>query len=107
MTSGAVLAAARRTITCRLFGLHFASQVEPPYALCTVVLGSGLNMAAVGSFTPLYSVGLYSNFTSVIEYTVPYANVESRALKSREGQRKPTATMLSPVLPALCTVEGP
>jgi len=37
MTSGAVLAAARRTTTCRHFGLHFASQVEPPYALCTVV----------------------------------------------------------------------
>jgi len=37
MTSGAILAAARRTITCRHFGLHFASQVEPPYALCTVL----------------------------------------------------------------------
>ena len=41
MTSGAVLAAARRTITCCHFGLQFflqaGRQVESPYALCTVV----------------------------------------------------------------------
>jgi len=41
MTSGAVLAAARRTITCRHFGLQFflqaGRQVESPYALCTVM----------------------------------------------------------------------
>ena len=40
MTSGAVLAAARRTIMCRHFGLQFflqaGRQVESPYALCTV-----------------------------------------------------------------------